>query len=236
MTRRPQRRGTAPLEFALVLPLLLIITVVGWWAGQAGFTRVRTATDARQRAWEKRDECPPGVAYDLEQDPLVSYRAETARNVVPRKSPITGTNDVAVTSTGLTDKTYDHREFEFPKLPEKIAPHTPQVAHFGLFLPFVAQHAPGLDGFAAMDPRHESKLVEYGQQGAEWQSRRAKALATIGGGIGSMFAAAINLRILQLEAIYSWNWPAAAKYGREAQVVEAGIPAAIWLVSQAMTD
>lgn len=235
MTRR-LRRGTAPLEFALVLPLLLVITAVGWWAGQAGFVRVRTATDARQRAWEKRDECLPGVAYDLAQDPLVSYREETCQNVVPRRSPITGTNDIASAYAGVTDKTHDHLQFEFPKLPEKIAPHTKRIEHFGLFVPRVAWLAPALDGYAQMDPRHNGRLIRYRVEGEEWRVRRTRALASIASNLYSMIAAAIALRVLEVEAIASWNFPAAAKYDREARVVETGIPAAFWLLTRAVTN
>lgn len=227
MSRAP-RAGNAPLEFVLVLPLLLLVATVGWWAAQAGFTRVRTATEARQKAWEKRDQCDPGTAFDARQDVLVSYRQDRAQNVVERKSP-TGETLTAKALAGLTDKTHDHARFEFPKLPERIGPHVEQLKHFGRFDPLVARFAPMTAGYGQMDPRTNSKLSQYQARGPYWTQQRTDAIRTINRNERAMQMAqttleriADTLRSVGLSAL-------AAKFDREAMIIQLGRLAAVWL-------
>jgi hypothetical protein len=232
----------------MVLPFLVLIATVGWHAAQTGFFRVAVASEARQKAWAKRDRCDPGVPFDLRQPPLVSYHQEKTEADVPRKSPISGETQVAKAETGVTDKTHDYHddEFPFPELASpggrvgggvaRTVPHVKQIKMFGRFIPFVGRHASDLEGFAQMDPRCNPKLVQYRGEGEAWAPRRAAALNTIGNNLPSMIAAAVELRLLELAAIADLNFPLAAKYDREADVVERGIPAAAWLLGKAVTD
>lgn len=226
---RPPRRGNAPLEFVLVLPLLLLVASVGWWAAQAGFTRVRTATEARQKAWENRDRCDPGSAFDLRQNVLFSYLWERARNVVERRSPITGENLTAEAFAGLTDKTHDHTRFEFPKLPERIAPHVERLKHFGRFDPLIARFAPMTAGYAQMDPRADAKLARYESEGPDRTRRRTGAIRAIRRQESSMASAQTTLERIA-DALRAVGLSAlAAKFDREAHIIQLGRLAAEWL-------
>lgn len=248
MHRRLPRRGTAPLEFTMVLPFLVLIATVGWYAAQTGFLRVAVASEARQKAWAKRDTCDPGVPFDLRQRPLVSYEQAKTEAQVPRPSPITGETQAVTAETGVTDKTHDYHDDEFP-FPEltgpggrlgggvaRTVPHVKQIKMIGRFIPFVGQHAADLEGFAQMDPRCNPKLVQYQAEGVRWIPRRTNALLTIATGIIAMVGADIQLRYLEAQALSKLLFPLAAKYDREARVVERGIRAAGWLLKNALTD
>ncbi len=230
MTHTP-RRGNAPLEFVLVLPLLLLVATVGWWAAQSGFVRVRTATEARQKTWEKRDQCVPGTAFDVRQDVLVSYRQDKATNTVERKSPINGENAVATAVAGMTDKTHDYTWFKFPKLPERIAPHVEQLEHFGKFDSLIARFAPQTARYAQMDPRSNDKLAKYQANGPDWTARRTKAIATINRQEGMMQTAQTVLELTADACRAAFLYALAAKYDREALIIELGRAAAKWLAA-----
>jgi len=149
---RSRRRGTAPLEFALVLPLLFTIVVAGWWCVRCGLTKTAAASDARRTAWEKRADADPGIPFDLRQKPLLSAVESEIVADVPGTNPLSADVTQAKTFALMIDKTWDHEAFEFEKLPlVPISAHRKQLLHFGQFIPFIAAHGPSVAGFAAMD-------------------------------------------------------------------------------------
>ncbi|MGE3819308.1 MAG: hypothetical protein AB7I30_07720 [Isosphaeraceae bacterium] len=66
----PRRRGMAPLEFVLALPLLVMPFVVLFVIGWTGQARLDQLNQARLVTWEKRNETPSDAALDLDLDAL----------------------------------------------------------------------------------------------------------------------------------------------------------------------
>lgn len=240
------RKGIAPLEFVLVLPLIFTLIVVTWHAAQVGFVRAGIATDAREKAWVKRAECDPGVAFDPKQEPLVSYVGQRAEKVVPRASPITGKFITAKTKTGVTDKTHDHEQFEFPPLkapggreagPNRVAvirPHVKLIEHFGEFIPEITRLDGRVDGFKAMDPRVNGRLSAFVPEALQFRAERKVAFATMTRNVLPMLKAAMELAKMAARVAY-YAPPLAAWYLYEASVILRGVPSVAWLVTRAET-
>lgn len=236
LASRPRRRGHAPLEFAVVLPLLFAVAVVGWYAARVGFTRTGAAAEAGRRAWAQRTTADPGVAFDPAQDHLVSHVAAEVKQPVPGPAPLEPLQGLtADAAAGVTDKTWDHEQFEFPELRPVIRPHTPQVEHFAEFIPLLAPHAHKLDGFAQMDPRSNARLRAAALRGAQFRALRTIALPIIGGAAAVFPIAAAQMASLAAEVAWA-NPSLAAWYAFEALVLAEGVEPAVWLATRAVTD
>lgn len=221
----PRRRGVAPLEFVLVFPFLMLLMTVGWYAAKVGFTQAQAATEARRQAWAQRDLCDPGVPQDPDQHPLVSYLDQEVTRDVPGYSPIDQSLTLRQSTAGVTDKTWDHEQVPFPKLPNPpIAPHTKQLVHLAQFIPTITPFAAQVQGFAQMDPRANLRLQLFRLEAIPYAATRPLALATIGLGVGPMGGAIARL----LQAAAS-NPYLAAWYLYEARVVGRGIGPALQL-------
>jgi len=155
MTRRHRRRGTAPLEFALVLPLLFAMVYAGWYCVRCGLTKTAAAGDARRTTWEKRVDADPGTAFDLEQEPHVSTVAGEVVADVPGNNPFSARPVQAESASAMTDQPWHHAVFPIPELPQtRIAHHHDQLKHLGQFPPikeFMTPHGHKLKGFSQMD-------------------------------------------------------------------------------------
>lgn len=198
---RTRRRGTAPLEFVMVLPLLFTILVAGWWCVRAGLSKTATATDARRTAWEKRADADPGIAFDLNQKPLESAVDAETKTAVGGKSPFGGEVMTATSYSLMTDKTWDHEQYEFEELPDSpIAMHRLRLLHFGRFIPFVAEHGPSVSGFRDMDLMANSRFTREIPKALQLRVRRHATLPTFLLGPVPMGAAAAECFTIASEA------------------------------------
>lgn len=217
MTRT--RRGTAPLELALVLPLLFAIVYAGWWCVRAGLTKTAAASDARRTAWEKRADADAGTPFDLTQDHLLSGVEEEVIADVPGNPPFPGGPFVARAFGLMTDTPWAENEFEFEILPvSPISAHRKQLLHFGLFIPFIAEHGPSVKGFAAMDLMANGEFTRHFIRAEELRGRRRMHTGTFTLGPGWMLAA-----IGECAAQAASKPPLAGYYAYLARVIGRGI-------------
>lgn len=187
---RTRRRGTAPLEFALVLPLLFAIVYAGWWCARAGLTKTAAATDARRTTWEKRADADPGIPFDLQQDHLLSEVEEEVVADVPGNPPFPGGPFRARAFGLMTDTPWAEMEFEFEKLPvSPISAHRKQLLHFGRFIPFIAVHGHKVKGFAEMDLMANGEFTRHFMRAEELRGRRLMHTRTFTMGPAWMLAA-----------------------------------------------
>lgn len=187
---RTRRRGTAPLEFALVLPLLFAITYAGWWCARAGMTKTAAASEARRTTWEKRPDADPGIAFDLKQEHLKSAVESKIVTAVPGTSPFPGGPYQAHSGSVMTDSVWDEKQFEFKKLPlAPISAHQKRLGHFGQFIPFIAAHGGSVEGFGAMDLMANGDFTQSIPQAVQLRARRKLHTTTFATGPAVMLAA-----------------------------------------------
>lgn len=67
----PRRKGIAPLEFVLSLPILVAVTGVIFWIGLAGLGKSHVAHDARYKVWSavNKDNRPEDVTWTESSQP-----------------------------------------------------------------------------------------------------------------------------------------------------------------------
>ncbi len=198
---RTRRRGTAPLEFVLVLPLLLAITVAGWWCARAGLTKVGAASDARREAWDKRADADPGVPFDLRQRPLLSAVEAEVETPVPGNNPFAGGTVRARSFALMVDKTWDHEHAEFPRLPDApIAVHRDRLMHFRRFIAFIGVHGHKVRGFADMDLPANGRFARHAPRAERDRAARRGTTRTFALGPAAMAAAIAECLVLAAEA------------------------------------
>lgn len=203
-----RRRGTAPLEFVLVLPLLFTIVIAGWWCARAGLTKLSAATEARRAAWDRRADADPGEPFDLQQSPLVSAVSEQVTHAVPGGNPFAAEAVHARSSALMVDKCWDHEQAEFPRLPDSpVSAHQKSLLQLGEFLPFVALRGPEVEGFAAMDLPANGRFSRRLPQAAADRARRRASTATF-----ALGPVAIAAAIAQCFAMVAEFPPSAAYY------------------------
>ncbi|HEY1064722.1 MAG TPA: TadE/TadG family type IV pilus assembly protein [Pirellulales bacterium] len=89
---RPARRGEAPLEFVMVLPLIVFFLGGILWMGFFMDAHSRVAVRARHAAWKHRDEPGSGPAYrfraedPVEEDASESVKFSIFTNLPPARS------------------------------------------------------------------------------------------------------------------------------------------------------
>lgn len=222
MTRRHRRRGVAPLEFALVLPLLFAMVYAGWYCVRCGLTKTTAAGDARRTTWEKRDEANPGTAFDLDQEPLVSAVDDEVVADVPGNNPFSSQSVRAESASAMMDKPWHHTLFPFPELPESpIAHHHEQLKHVGLFPPvkeWMRLHGRELKGFSKMDLMANGRFTIH--------LRPAQILYALRRGLSYVYdpsRATMPAAEAECYALAAQYPLAAAHYKRLAGIIRAGI-------------
>jgi hypothetical protein len=227
---RTRRQGTAPLEFVLVLPLLFTITVAGWWCAGAGLTKTKAATDARRAAWEQRDDAKPGRAFDLRQRPLVSAVESDITADVPRSNPFSSGKIQAKSFDLMTDKVWDHEQFEFPKLATTpMNPHVRQLLHFGMYVPVVLTKGLRTIEFARLDLMINPEFLKYIPKGIQLRVERLTTVPIFAAGAPLIAAA-----IIKSVALGIAKWPTIPYYAYLISVMVPGIGPSISLVSEAL--
>ncbi|MBX7103816.1 MAG: hypothetical protein K1X57_07030 [Gemmataceae bacterium] len=218
--QQPPRRAAAALEFVLVFPLLMTLTVTGWWAAHLGFVKLGTLIDAQSQAWTNRVQAEPGTPFDIRQPSLDSQvKVEIRReSTIAPPFKLVGPM-VAVTEEINCERTWDATDFPFPRLPERIHPHTLQLVAFAELIPVIARFAPGMAGYAALDPWSNPELVRYVPEGLIFLVGRVQALVTIAGSTPALAAAIGPLAAAEAKAIASLNFGLAAHYADEIRVV-----------------
>jgi hypothetical protein len=217
MTRH-RRRGVAPLEFAMVLPLLFAMVAVGWWCARCGLTRTAAATDARRAAWEKRAEADPGTPFDLKQEPLVSAVGARVVTPVPGRNPLPGGPVKAETASHMTDKTWADKtradepkgrddELVFPELdPSPVSAHRDTLDRWKEFIPFINEHAHKVKGFAAIDLPRNGDFKQYPPQAMILRMLRVATSPAVYSAPGVLLGAAAYC------AAIAYKYPPAAGY------------------------
>ncbi len=79
------RRGMAPLELVLVMPILMSLVATMFWVGKVGSARLTALSDTRGQTWQTRAEAAPGEVLKFDHDPAPSYVAVPVSN--PRVGP-----------------------------------------------------------------------------------------------------------------------------------------------------
>jgi len=116
MNASSRRSGTAPIEFVLVLPLLLFLCVGLFLMSRATIAKEAAATRARRDAWAKRPEAKPGDIFLLSHDPAES-RVQAATRIRVAGGPLfRRTNFEAESQAAVIDAPWHHRSVPFDAL------------------------------------------------------------------------------------------------------------------------
>lgn len=116
MGAQSSRRGTATLEVALSLPLLLTLMVAIIWLGASVIAQSQVIVDARHQAWNARNETP-GTGLLFLKDDFISKRSTEELNAGPMFKDF----EAPESSHDIMVGTWDHR-----KLPLNQAPNWKQ--------------------------------------------------------------------------------------------------------------
>ena len=101
----------------------------------------------------------------------------------------------------------------------------------GRFDTLISRFAPMTAGYAQMDPRANGKLARYQVQGPDWTRRRTDAIRNINRQESSMRKAQTTLeRITDMLRAVGLG-ALAAKFDREANIIQIGRLAAKWLAA-----
>jgi len=101
-----RRRGVATLEFAMTLPILMIVMVTVIWFGVAMFKQADVTVQARNQAWRARYKNPPGTPFRFRQASLVNGSAKREVGVSPLFNGFGAANSRHSVMAGA----WDHRQ------------------------------------------------------------------------------------------------------------------------------
>ena len=107
VSRRP---GTAPLEFVLVLPLLVGLFACILWIGRAGAARTAALSEARERSWAGQSTADPGEVLRLNHNPAVSLSEYRAEQPYRGGGPNSQREMVATAITGTHFRTWSYED------------------------------------------------------------------------------------------------------------------------------
>lgn len=231
---RTRRRAMAPLELAMLFPLLMILVVAVVWAGKAGSARTAALADARGQAWAQRPAAQPGTVLKLEHKPLASVVEQDQENPLKGKPIFSQQAWIALAYSGTTFAEWAHQVIEFARLPKaevKIIPHMELLVRFGERNPETlsrySQLVAGVRGSPAVHPMKNGsvrRLVE--QKGEKAVETRLEAQGILTNFVAlevAMIAAEVELLSLATKASLKMDYLNAAKYTHEAAVVAKGI-------------
>jgi hypothetical protein len=143
------RRGTAPLELVLILPVLCGLVVTLYWIAGVGAGQVTALSEARGRAWQERDRAAPGEV--LRFDHAAGASAVTATGSNPRLG------HARTTTTTTHFRPWAHEDVPFPPLPGgEVRAHEEVLALLAARnlgpLSAASQQLAGLRAARAIDP------------------------------------------------------------------------------------
>ena len=159
----PRRRGTAPLEFVLAVPVLLVMCAGILWVGRAGAARTTALGEARGHAWAEAPAADPGEVLRLNHDPtasLTEYRAvRPFRGVAPfaregSATAVTGTHFRTWShedATGSGRGEGSHRDASRMELFRRLVARNPDS------LPLSGGLLPSLDAARFFDPAQDPR-------------------------------------------------------------------------------
>ncbi len=76
ISRHRPRAGTAPLEFVMVLPVILFVLAAILWVGVAMNTQAELTVETRNDAWKRRDGGPSEDAFHFDRQNRIESRME----------------------------------------------------------------------------------------------------------------------------------------------------------------
>jgi len=111
-----RRAGTAPIEFVLVLPLLLFLCVGLFLMARATIAKEAAATQARRAAWGKQSQADAGDVLRLNHDPMRSRVAAVTEIPVSGGSLFPTANFKAESRSAVIGHVWDHRDIRFDRV------------------------------------------------------------------------------------------------------------------------
>ena len=143
------RRGMAPLELVLTLPILAGLAAALMWVAGVGAGQVTALSEARGRAWQDRATAEPGEV--LRFDHAAAASAVTGAGANPKLGPA----PTAATTTHF--RTWAHEDVRFAPLPAgEVAAHEDVLARLAGRnlgpLTAVANGVGGLKASRSIDP------------------------------------------------------------------------------------
>jgi hypothetical protein len=122
-----RRAGIATLELLMVLPMLVALVAAIFLLGRAAERKTSSATEARQRAWARRPQAPPGDVLQLLNDPLASEVKDQHVERVPPGPLFRGANFTAESRNHTIARTWDYRLVPFPAGQPGMQPHLDEL-------------------------------------------------------------------------------------------------------------
>lgn len=144
-----RRAGMAPLEFALVFPLLLALVAGMILVARADLAKTLTATRARKAAWDERPQASPGGVLRAYNDPDLSFVGASRELAVTSGPLFGGTPFRAASFAGVIAGTWDARDLPFEPGRPTFDPHRDELRKVLDNLPMAGAIAEvGLGAFA----------------------------------------------------------------------------------------
>jgi len=107
-SRRRRRRGVAPLEFSLSLPVLLIVMVCVFWLGTAMYKLNEVTVQARNKAWKKRYTQPRSEPFRFDVEGRVEGQSRQRVGVSPLFESFAPASSKHTVMAGA----WDHRQLQ----------------------------------------------------------------------------------------------------------------------------
>jgi hypothetical protein len=131
-----RRVAAAPMELALVLPLLAALLVGIFTLGRATFAKTSAVTQSRNQAWKKRPDAAAGQTLRLLHDPLASeVSAQSLKTLSP--TPVLRKAYQADSRNSTIGHSWDSRALPFRPGQPDFQPHLDE-------LKLAAQNVPGV--------------------------------------------------------------------------------------------
>lgn len=108
-----RRAGTAPIEFVLVLPLLLFLCAGLFLMSRATIAKEAAATQARREAWSKQPQADAGDVFRLNHDPMRSRVSSVREIQVYGGSLFRAADFKAESRSAVMGHVWDHRNVRF---------------------------------------------------------------------------------------------------------------------------
>lgn len=235
--RRTTRRAAAALEFVLVFPLLLTVTVTGWWAAHLGFVKLGTQIDAQSEVWSRRDEAQAGTSFDIRQPMLTSQvNLEVQREATVAAPFAMSKRPQARTMEVICDKPWHATDFEFSKLPSRIHPHTARLNDMGSLIREITAFTAGMAGYAQLDVSKNPLTVRFVPEALQYWIQRPLAGVSMAAAAPALAISIPVLLAAEIDARANLNFGRANDLKDKREVVTRGLQAIPRMLSAIRPD